>query len=121
MKFLRPVVLAAVLASGLALAACGPATTGGTTAPSTGSTAPPSTVQTIVSKTQAICSFVPTAATVLAIVGAWTGTSPFVDLGTSVASAICDTVNRKSATRSSGPPKMKVGNKTIVVQGRFVR
>lgn len=67
--------------------------------------------------TQAVCAFVPTAASVAGILSAlYPAASAPVGVATQVASQICSAVTAKSARRG-GPPPTVAG---VVVEGHFV-
>ena|ERR1700744_3698271 len=75
-----------------------------------------------------ICSFVPTAATVAAVVATYVGLTPLVTLADTAATAICNAVVPVQATAfaASGrlskatPPQIVVNGKTIPINGYFI-
>lgn len=104
-------LLIPVLLGSLALAGC--ANSGGTTAP-------PQVSETIAQVQNAVregCAFVPTAATISAILSA-IGV-PYVGMVTDVASQVCMAIIRPSAGRGSRPA-LKVNGKVITIEGKRV-
>ena len=94
--------------------------TGGGIGTPTGSTGTASTDPTVIKiqdTAAKICGFVPTASTVLGIIGTFTGVSSITSVVSNVATAICGAVTKKSARRG-GPGPMVRG---VPVQGTFIQ
>lgn len=67
---------------------------------------------------QQICRFVPTAETILGVIGTFT-TVPFAGLATQAADAICAAVNRAGVSRGGKRIVPRVNG--IAIKGKFVR
>jgi len=96
-----------VILASLALGGC--ATTGG------GQQSPEDIVAQVQKTTAQICSFVPTAATVAALVS---GGNPTIVSATALAQAICAAVTRPKA-RAKGAAIPTVNG--VAIEGRFIR
>lgn len=106
-------IIALTLVAGLGLAGCNSVTPANPTPTTT-------TVVTFAKQvedaTVAACGFLPVAATVATIISA----SPSVTTATQLAQLICSAVTKKGATRTT-VPTVKLGGKSIVVEGKFVK
>lgn len=72
----------------------------------------------------AACGFLPSVATVAAIVGVWTNTTPAIDLANAIATSICQSVTAQGVRRSaavSTPVYVAPSGQVIAIQGKFVR
>lgn len=99
-----------LMVSALALALSGCGTTGGIDQGRIDQT-----IADVQATAARVCSFVPTASTVSAILSAL-GT-PYVGLVTDVAAQICGAIVRRTGAAA---PSITVNGKTIAIQGRFV-
>lgn len=106
MRF-RQMILAAPVAAALSLGGCA----------STGGGLDPAFVDQVRAAATAACGFLPTAETVLGIIGTISGTGPIAATVSGIANAICQAVTAKAGARAGSPPMVN----GIIIHGRFVR
>jgi hypothetical protein len=103
-------IIALTLVAGLGLAGCNTVTP---TNPTPTTTTIVTFAKQVEDATVAACGFLPIASTVATIISA----SPSVATATQLAQLICSAVTKKGGDS----PTVKLGGKTIVVKGKFVK